>query len=137
MTELEAIETVCKMAAEGEPVLKAFSYLTKGPDGQKGLSKEKFEKKYNELKASPLLRKLEIRQVREGEWKNKLAGAVMLIDPPEEEAVEIASLLAQSRENPRRLPALFKAIEKYEIDASIEDEARVLYPLVFKEPAGE
>lgn len=132
MNELEAVQMVCDAAAEKLPERKVFSDLTKGNDGVKGLTLEAFGKKYKQLMASPLLRKLEIRQVREGLFKNKLAEAIMLVDPPEEDAAEIASLLAQARENPRKLPQLFKLVASYEIDASIEDEARTLYPLVFK-----
>lgn len=135
MTEIESIELVCKMAAEGTGDRAAFAALTKGADGAKGIKFEDFNRKYTQLKASPLLRKLECRQVREGVFKNALAEAVMLIDPPEDKAAEIASLLAQSRENPRRLPALFTLIAEYGDYAELLATATGFYPLVFAEPA--
>jgi len=135
VNELEAAEMVCGMAAAGEPVRKAFAAVTKGPEGLKGVTLEAFSKKYAQWEASPLLRKMEVRSVRIGMFNNKLANAVMLLDPPEAEAVDIAGLHSQAREQPARLPALFKAAAPYGDFKELEAEAAVLFPKLFEAAA--
>jgi hypothetical protein len=135
MNDIAATEMICEMAANREPVLKAFSALTKGPDGVKGLKREDFEKQYNQLLASPLLRKVQLRQVRENSFKNQVAEAVMQVDPPTElDAVKIAGLLENSRQAPRSLPALFIAVGPLlpsEKLLELEALAATLYPEIY------
>lgn len=136
MTDLEQVELVCRMAAEGEAEVKAFSAITKGPTGIKGLKREDFAKKYTQLKASPLLRRLEIRQVREGMFRNAVAEAIMLVDCGELEAVKVAGLLDKSRSSATALPALLLAAAPYlpaETLTALDTQAKALYPDVFGE----
>jgi hypothetical protein len=132
VTQLEIAEMLCKLASDTVPEAKAFAECTRGPDGIKGVKREKFGEKYQQLLASPLLRKLELRAAREGDFKTRLAEAVMLLDPVSEaEAVEIASALTRGRENSRTLPALFKLLPVG--FSTFQLEAAALYPDVFKE----
>ncbi len=136
MDDLQQVMMVCEAAAAGELSRKVFSDLTRGASGVKGLKMEDFEKKYTQLKASPLLRRLEIRQVREGVFRNAVAEAIMAVDCEELEAVKIASLLEKSRQNASALPGLFLAATPYlpaEKLVELDNQAKVLYPDIFQE----
>lgn len=135
MTNVELLEKVCQLAADGTPPLKAFMEMTKGPDGIKGLKREEFEKEFAQLTASPLLRRLKTRVAREDEFRSKLAEAVMKVDCPEEVAPDIAKSLQDARENPKRVPACLAACEAYlspETTSELLAAAKALWPQVFE-----
>lgn len=133
MTTSQILTAIYDAIKDGErTALQTFLDLEKN-HGMTGIKRTEFEKRWEDCLKYPVKGKLDAIAARQQELMYEINNALLSLDPPWEEVVEVGSLIKAAAESPRGLPDALEMLSEYSPDlaAKFKKQASKEFPEIF------